>query len=166
MLVPYEDKKEGFSLSRPEGWEIVEKAGATLLIEDPKNRKNSIGVVVNPVRIDSLTEFGDPESVGEKLLAAERKKVRACSELFCAKTRMLFCGDLGCSRCDKMRMFLQKARSLTVTSISELSPFGRSVTCPSFRRALDFEREKSPFKEGCISFVSYEFWTSDRKECS
>jgi hypothetical protein len=75
VLVPFEDKKEGFSLSRPKAWEIVEKAGATLLIEDPSNRKNSIGVVVSPVRIDSLNEFGDAGSVGEKLLAAERKKV-------------------------------------------------------------------------------------------
>ncbi|GAQ85893.1 psbP family protein [Klebsormidium nitens] len=74
VLVPYEDKKEGFSVSRPQGWEIVEKAGATLLIEDPRNRKNSIGVVVNPVRIDSLTEFGDAETVGENVLVAERKK--------------------------------------------------------------------------------------------
>jgi hypothetical protein len=54
----------------------VEKAGATVLFEDPSKRGNTIGVVVNPVRIASLKDFGTPDVVAEKLLAAERKKVK------------------------------------------------------------------------------------------
>lgn len=53
----------------------VEKAGATVLFEDPAKRGNTIGVVVNPVRISSLKDFGTPSVVADKLIAAERKKV-------------------------------------------------------------------------------------------
>lgn len=51
----------------------VEKAGATALFEEGKN---NIGVVVNPVRLSSLREFGTPDFVADKLLQAERKKVQ------------------------------------------------------------------------------------------
>ncbi|KAG0555023.1 hypothetical protein KC19_12G137500 [Ceratodon purpureus] len=70
----YVDEKEGFKLLRPALWTKVEKAGATVLFEDPAKRGNTIGVVVNPVRIASLKDFGTPDVVAEKLLAAERKK--------------------------------------------------------------------------------------------
>lgn len=53
----------------------VEKAGATVLFEDPAKRGNTIGVVVNPVRISSLKDFGTPDDVADKLIAAERRKV-------------------------------------------------------------------------------------------
>ncbi len=53
----------------------VEKAGATLLFEDPATRGNTIGVVVNPVRIASLKDFGSLDEVADKLIAAERRKV-------------------------------------------------------------------------------------------
>lgn len=52
----------------------VEKAGATVLFEDPAKRGNTIGVVVNPVRIASLKDFGNPDVVADRLIAAERKK--------------------------------------------------------------------------------------------
>lgn len=52
----------------------MEKAGATALFEEGKG-SNSIGVVVNPVRLASLKDFGTPEFVADKLIRAERKKV-------------------------------------------------------------------------------------------
>ncbi|CAK9196089.1 unnamed protein product [Sphagnum troendelagicum] len=73
-LEPYNDEKEGFKLLRPVQWNKVEKAGATLLFEDPATRGNTIGVVVNPVRIASLKDFGSLDEVADKLIAAERRK--------------------------------------------------------------------------------------------
>nr|ADE76588.1 unknown [Picea sitchensis] len=68
------DEKEGFTLLKPSDWNKVDKAGATVLFEDPDVRTNNIGVVVNPVRISSLKDFGTPQDVADKLLKAERKK--------------------------------------------------------------------------------------------
>ena len=53
----------------------MDKAGATLYVEDPDQRSSTIGVVVNPVRIDSLAEFASLDEVALKLIATERKKV-------------------------------------------------------------------------------------------
>lgn len=55
----------------------VEKAGATALFEEANNGSNSIGVVVNPVRLTSLGEFGSPQFVADKLIQAERRKVKS-----------------------------------------------------------------------------------------
>lgn len=60
----------------------VEKAGATLLFEDPATRGNTIGVVVNPVRIASLKDFGSLDEVADKLIAAERRKVNSKELLY------------------------------------------------------------------------------------
>lgn len=35
-----------------------------------------VGITVSPIRIKSLEQFGTPQFVGEKLLGAERAKVR------------------------------------------------------------------------------------------
>lgn len=35
-----------------------------------------VGVTVSPIRINSLKEFGNLETVGEKLLGTEKAKVR------------------------------------------------------------------------------------------
>lgn len=75
----------------------MEKAGATVLFEDPAKRGNTIGVVVNPVRISSLKDFGTPDAVAEKLLAAERKKVKFTKtllipELQCYTLYSILCG--------------------------------------------------------------------------
>lgn len=59
----------------------MEKAGATALFEEGKG-SNSIGVVVNPVRLSSLRDFGTPEFVADKLIQAERRKVLSLSQLF------------------------------------------------------------------------------------
>ncbi|KAH7671096.1 Mog1p/PsbP-like protein [Dioscorea alata] len=73
-LKPYADRAEGFELLVPESWTKVEKAGATALFEEKGKGSNNIGVVVNPVRLSSLRDFGSPEFVAEKLIQAERKK--------------------------------------------------------------------------------------------
>uniref|UniRef100_A0A0F7GZ72 PsbP domain-OEC23 like protein n=1 Tax=Cypripedium formosanum TaxID=53042 RepID=A0A0F7GZ72_9ASPA len=69
----YTDEAEGFTLLKPSSWAKMEKAGATALFEEGKG-SNSIGVVVNPVRLSSLKEFGTPKFVSDKLIQAERRK--------------------------------------------------------------------------------------------
>lgn len=53
----------------------MDKAGATVLFEEADKGSNNLGVVVNPVRLKTLGEFGSPEFVAEKLIQAERRKV-------------------------------------------------------------------------------------------
>lgn len=53
----------------------VEKAGATVLFEEVGGRGNNIGVVVTPVRLSSLSDFGTPRFVADKLIQAEKRKV-------------------------------------------------------------------------------------------
>ena len=53
----------------------VDKAGATALFVREKNKSDTIGVVVSPVRLSSLKDFGTPDFVAEKLIQAERRKV-------------------------------------------------------------------------------------------
>nr|XP_010930694.1 psbP domain-containing protein 2, chloroplastic [Elaeis guineensis] len=72
-LERYTDTGEGFTLLKPPSWVKVEKAGATALFEEGKG-SNNIGVVVNPVRLSSLKDFGTPEFVADKLIQAERRK--------------------------------------------------------------------------------------------
>eukprot|EP01018_Ginkgo_biloba_P014168 Gb_33225 [translate_table: standard] len=73
-LERYSDEKEGFTLLKPSNWKKVDKAGATVLFEDPEAKANNVGVVVNPVRISSLKEFGTVHDVADKLLQAEKNK--------------------------------------------------------------------------------------------
>ena len=54
----------------------VEKAGATALFEEENKKANNVGVVVNPVRLRSLKDFGTPQFVAEKLIQAEKRKVK------------------------------------------------------------------------------------------
>ncbi|KAJ1391496.1 PsbP family [Sesbania bispinosa] len=73
-LQRYTDSKEGFTLLIPSSWTKVDKAGATALFQEANMGSNNIGVVVNPVRLASLGEFGSPQFVVDKLLQAERRK--------------------------------------------------------------------------------------------
>lgn len=52
----------------------MDKAGATVLFEEVNKGSNNIGVVVTPVRLASLGEFGSPQFVADKLIQAEKKK--------------------------------------------------------------------------------------------
>lgn len=73
-LQRYTDSKEGFTLQIPSSWTKVDKAGATALFQEPNKGSNNIGVVVNPVRLTTLGDFGTPQFVVDKLLQAERRK--------------------------------------------------------------------------------------------
>uniref|UniRef100_A0A0F7CYP2 PsbP domain-OEC23 like protein n=1 Tax=Pelargonium citronellum TaxID=73188 RepID=A0A0F7CYP2_9ROSI len=73
-LQRYTDSKEGFTLLIPSSFNKVEKAGATVLFEQEGKGSNNVGVVVNPVRLSSLGEFGTPKFVVEKLIQAEKRK--------------------------------------------------------------------------------------------
>ncbi|KDP29462.1 hypothetical protein JCGZ_19291 [Jatropha curcas] len=73
-LERYTDAKEGFTLLRPSSYVKVDKAGATVLFEEVNKASNNIGVVVNPVRLTSLGEFGSPQFVADKLIQAEKRK--------------------------------------------------------------------------------------------
>ncbi|XP_021900389.1 psbP domain-containing protein 2, chloroplastic [Carica papaya] len=74
QLERYTDVKEGFTLLRPSSWIKVDKAGATVLFEEANKGSNNVGVVVNPVRLSSLEEFGSPQFVADKLIQAEKRK--------------------------------------------------------------------------------------------
>ncbi|XLR35670.1 hypothetical protein S83_063570 [Arachis hypogaea] len=73
-LQRYTDPKESFILLIPSSWTKVDKAGATALFQDASMGSNNIGVVVNPVRLANLGDFGSPEFVADKHLQAERRK--------------------------------------------------------------------------------------------
>ncbi|KAF8037345.1 hypothetical protein BT93_B0299 [Corymbia citriodora subsp. variegata] len=73
-LERYTDSKEGFTLLKPSSWVKVDKAGATVLFEEPTKGSNNVGVVVSPVRLASLGEFGSPQFVADKLIQAEKRK--------------------------------------------------------------------------------------------
>ncbi|CAL5027431.1 unnamed protein product [Urochloa decumbens] len=73
-LERYTDQEQGFTLLKPTSWPKVDKAGAMALFQQEGKGSNNIGVVVNPVRLNSLTEFGTPQFVADRLLQAEKKK--------------------------------------------------------------------------------------------
>ncbi|KAK4256822.1 hypothetical protein QN277_006498 [Acacia crassicarpa] len=73
-LERYTDSKEGFTLLKPCAWMKVDKAGATVLFQEANMGSNNIGVVVNPVRLESLEKFGSPQFVADKLVQAEKRK--------------------------------------------------------------------------------------------
>ncbi|TVU06610.1 hypothetical protein EJB05_49834, partial [Eragrostis curvula] len=51
------------------------------LFQQEGKGSNNIGVVVNPVGLNLLPEFGTPQFVGDRLLQAEKKKGLSCSRL-------------------------------------------------------------------------------------
>ncbi|GAB4855709.1 PsbP domain-containing protein 2, chloroplastic [Ancistrocladus abbreviatus] len=73
-LQRYTDSTEGFTLLRPSSYVKVDKAGATVLFEEANKGANNVGVVVSPVRLTSLRDFGSPQFVAEKLVQAEKRK--------------------------------------------------------------------------------------------
>ena len=46
-----------------------------MLFEEVNKGANNVGVVVNPVRLTSLKDFGTPQFVADKLIQAEKRKV-------------------------------------------------------------------------------------------
>ncbi|TVU18781.1 hypothetical protein EJB05_34894 [Eragrostis curvula] len=51
------------------------------LFQQEGKGSNNIGVVVNPVGLNFLPEFGTPQFVADRLLQAEKKKGLSCSRL-------------------------------------------------------------------------------------
>ncbi|CAI7927264.1 unnamed protein product [Closterium sp. NIES-54] len=80
-LRPYEDEARRFSIMVPAAWEQRDKAGATALFASPERRGDTLGVVVNPVRVRSLRDFGDIDLVATRLLDAERRKTAIDAEM-------------------------------------------------------------------------------------
>ncbi|CAI0405262.1 unnamed protein product [Linum tenue] len=74
-------QQQGFTLLKPPTYTKEEKAGATVLFEEMKKASNNVGVVVNPVRLNTLTEFGTPEFVADKLIQGEKRKLKLTSLL-------------------------------------------------------------------------------------
>ncbi|GAB2239085.1 hypothetical protein Droror1_Dr00025001 [Drosera rotundifolia] len=70
----YTDLEQGFTLLVPSSYVKVDKTGATALFEEVNKGANNVGVVVTPVRITSLKEFGSPDFVVDKLIQAEKRK--------------------------------------------------------------------------------------------
>ena len=60
-----------WNVGRLIGW----KSRGDCVFEDPSKGGNNIGVVVTPVRLTSLRDFGDPQFVANKLIQAEKRKV-------------------------------------------------------------------------------------------
>ncbi len=96
-MVEYVNVKEGYRLQRPAAWEQTSKAGAQLGTATRRRRVRAlhaqrappagadvlfvgggteVGITVSPIRIRSLEQFGTPQFVGDKLIGAERAKVR------------------------------------------------------------------------------------------
>ena len=64
-----------FRFDRPANWIAVDKAGATVLFQDkPGSSYNTLGVTVSKVKVASLTDFGSPQTVADKLVRAELEK--------------------------------------------------------------------------------------------
>lgn len=58
----------------------------------------TIGVVVNPVRLESLEKFGSPQFVADKLVQAEKRKVAVCYDSSVTVLKViLVAAELGCA---------------------------------------------------------------------
>jgi hypothetical protein len=55
-------------------WEQKSKAGADVYFEDSNNHSTNLGVTLLPVMITSLSQFGDLNKVGNKLMDTEKAK--------------------------------------------------------------------------------------------
>lgn len=73
-LERFTDSIEGFTLLIPTSYIKVEKSGATVLFEEADKGGNNVGVVVNPVRLTNLKDFGSPQFVAHKIIQAEKRK--------------------------------------------------------------------------------------------
>jgi hypothetical protein len=73
-LVEFVDSKKRFRLAYPREWNVLGKAGADLMIQDPADKYSHVGVTVSPVKISSLSEFGSVHEIGLKLSRAEAAK--------------------------------------------------------------------------------------------
>lgn len=86
----YVSTKDGYRMEYPKTWKVSDKKGANIIYEDPALKYNTVAVLVYPVRIKSLEQFGTLEFAASKLLAVENSKVRdlclfvPCNETACS----------------------------------------------------------------------------------
>mmetsp|Transcript_48550 Transcript_48550/g.105255 ORF Transcript_48550/g.105255 Transcript_48550/m.105255 type:complete len:218 (-) Transcript_48550:94-747(-) len=77
QLAELDDPAFGYRLSYPSGWESkpkpVKTHAAEAILQSPR-RGVSLGVTVDPVKIDSLEQFGTPEQVADRVLAVEETR--------------------------------------------------------------------------------------------
>ncbi|KAL0022668.1 hypothetical protein WJX79_007653 [Trebouxia sp. C0005] len=73
-LIQYINPKQGYRIDRPSSWEQTSKAGADVLFADPAKKSTTIGVTVSPIKIAGLEQFGDVQTVREKLMNTEKQK--------------------------------------------------------------------------------------------
>ncbi|KAK3287074.1 hypothetical protein CYMTET_5394, partial [Cymbomonas tetramitiformis] len=73
-LLEYVDDKDGYSVLYPTIWKKSSKSGASILFTDPNQKFNTVGVVVVPVRIKTLQQFGTLEFGAGKLIGVEKAK--------------------------------------------------------------------------------------------
>ena len=71
----FENRRQNYKLQRPRSWEQVNKAGADALFKATDAKSTDIGVTVNAIKIKRLDQLGNVKAAGERLLAAEKKKV-------------------------------------------------------------------------------------------
>lgn len=83
-LIPYTNDKQNYRMERPKAWEQVSKAGADALFKATDVKSTDIGVTVNAIKIRRLDQLGDVKAAGQRLLAAEKKKVR-CFRIPCLR---------------------------------------------------------------------------------
>ncbi|EKX55208.1 hypothetical protein GUITHDRAFT_98988 [Guillardia theta CCMP2712] len=72
----YENEKFSFGLSYPSTWKKSTKPVRTHLeeVQFKKGGGTEIGIVVDPVKIESITEFGTAKEVAKRVVGVERAK--------------------------------------------------------------------------------------------
>lgn len=74
----YQNSKSGFQLAYPAEWKEAKKPVQThqdeILFKSSSTKGTEVGITVDPVKIDSLSQFGTPKEVGKKVMGVERAK--------------------------------------------------------------------------------------------
>lgn len=153
--VTYTNPKQGYSLQRPAHFEQVEKAGADALFRDSNQKSTTVGVTVSPVRIASLEDFGSLETVGERLLGAEKAKESTISvEILSQRSRTG--ATSGATIYDfeyELESTRGRKRILSTVSIAsrKLYIVNASVTCDK-ASCVGVEGAAAALREVCASF--------------
>jgi len=67
-----------WSFTYPPDWEVSNKLVKThfqeLEVKSTTIKKCTVGIAVDPIKLDSLENFGDPDFVGERVVAVDRKR--------------------------------------------------------------------------------------------
>jgi len=69
-----EDKRSGFALELPRTYRRKNKPGSSALWASPLSKYDQVGVSLEPVKINTLSEFGSIDDVSDRLLKSEKQK--------------------------------------------------------------------------------------------